>query len=140
MNPCEPHAILARAITPSPQSSTRSTVPIMKGLSERVAFEFCTACNWAHYVWQFHREMFHGKKREDLRGTAAYDALARLSVMTKEYGHLQMLKLHDQACAGGSVSLGIDYIVKYGGWPTETRARLEELQRKMSEFVDPAMN
>lgn len=110
----------------------------MKALTEEVALEFCAQCNWAHYCWQFHRGLFHSKQRvKELELTAAGNALGRLSKMTQGYALLELIKLHDSAVSGSSITLGIDYVVKYGGWSPRTRTRLEKLQQTLNAFVEP---
>lgn len=110
----------------------------MKALTKDIVLEFCAQCNWAHYCWQFHRGLFQGKQLgKHLQHTATDHALGRLSKMTQEYGLLQMIKLHDPAVAGSSLTLGIDYMVKYGGWSPRTRSNLERLQQSLNAFIEP---
>ncbi len=61
--------------------------------------------------------------------------LKRLSVISQEYSLLQVIKLHDKAVMNGNVTLGIDYVLKYGGWSDSVRSRLEELARKLDGFA-----
>ncbi|MBL8750925.1 MAG: hypothetical protein JNK78_17330 [Planctomycetes bacterium] len=108
----------------------------MTTLPRQVAFEFCSLCNWAWYCWQFHAALFHENSREDeLRPTAAGHALGRLSVMTQGYGMLEVSKLHDPAGTGDRTTLGIDYIVKHGGWSPTTQATLESLHGQLDGFA-----
>jgi hypothetical protein len=89
----------------------------MQALSASVIVEFCKLCGWAYEAWLNHRELFDQNPRAaELQNSWAGDALARLSVISQEYALLQVVKLHDRAVVSGNVTLGIDYIVTYGGW------------------------
>ena len=107
----------------------------MATLPKEVAREFCTACNWAFYCCTYHRALFHSNPREEeLAHTAAGHALGRLSLITHEYGLLQILKLHDKPKLGKSTNLGIAYVIERGGWSASTRSKLESLQKQLNAF------
>jgi hypothetical protein len=108
----------------------------MSALSPRVVEEFCKLCDWAYQVWLNHRTLFDDNPRAtELQGSIGADALARLSAISHEYSLLQVAKLHDRAVVAGEVTLGVEYIVKYGGWSQSTSARLAELSAKLNDFA-----
>ena len=47
---------------------------------------------------------------------------------------LQIVKLHERAVVSGNVTLGIDYIITYGGWSNTVRTHLETLAEKLNRF------
>lgn len=104
----------------------------MTTLPEDLAREFCHLCNWAYYCWQFHRAAFMENPREDeLAPTVVGHALGRLSLMTQEYGLLQIIKLHDPPTTGKATNLGIAYVVENGGWSKKVHTELQKLQRDL---------
>lgn len=108
----------------------------MRALSESVVLEFCKLSGWAYEAWLNHRELFDQNPRAaELQKSWAGEALGRLSIISQEYALLQVVKLHDRAVVSGNVTLGIDYIITYGGWPESVRAQLDALARKMNVFV-----
>ena len=62
-------------------------------------------------------------------------AFARLSIISQEYSLLQIVKLHDSAVVAGKVTLGIDFILKYGGWSDPVGSRLRDLARPLEDFA-----
>lgn len=108
----------------------------MQALSASVVVEFCKLCGWAYEAWLNHRELFDRTPRAaELQKSWAGNALARLSVISQEYALLQVVKLHDRAVVSGNVTLGIDYIVTYGGWSDSVRAHLETLATELNAFA-----
>jgi len=108
----------------------------MHALSASVVNEFCKLCGWAYEAWLNHRELFDQNPRAaELQKSWARDALARLSVISQEYVLLQVVKLHDRAVVSGNVTLGIDYIVTYGGWSDSVRDHLDGLANDLKEFA-----
>jgi hypothetical protein len=65
----------------------------------------------------------------------AADALARLQVISHEYALLQIAKLHDKAVVAGEVTLGVQYVVKYGGWNEPVLSELKELAEQLEHFA-----
>jgi hypothetical protein len=109
----------------------------MSALSRQVVEEFYKLCNWAYEAWLNHRELFDCNPQEvELQKSVANDALNRLSIISQEYSLHQIAKLHDSAIVSGNVTLGIDYIVKYGGWQQPVLTKLEELQKDLNKFAD----
>lgn len=108
----------------------------MHALSASVVLEFCKLCGWAYETWLNHRELFDQNPRAaELQKSWAGDALARLSIISQEYALLQVVKLHDRAVVTGNVTLGIDYIVTYGGWSDSVRAHLDALANELNDFA-----
>ena len=108
----------------------------MHALSASVVLEFCKICSWAYEVWLNHRELFdHNPRAAELQKSRAGDELARLSVISQEYALLQIVKLHDRAEMNGKFTLGIDYIVTYGGWSDSIRVNLDGLANELKELA-----
>ena len=61
--------------------------------------------------------------------------LERLSIISQEYALLQLRKLHDKAVMNGNITLGIDYVLTYGGWSDSVRPRLEVLEKELGKFA-----
>lgn len=109
----------------------------MTAHSTQVTQEFCKLCDWAYQVWLNHREMFDDNPRaEELQRSMGADALARLRTISHEYTLLQIAKLHDRVVVAGQVTLGIEYMVKYGAWGTETATKLGLLDKKLNGFAE----
>ncbi len=66
--------------------------------------------------------------------SVAKEEWARLSIISQEYSLLQISKLHDPAVMSGNITLGIDYIFTYGGWPHSVRTRLKDLKKALDHF------
>ena len=116
----------------------------MTALSSTVVKEFYQLCNWAYEAWSTHRVLFdENPKASALQASAAGDALGRLSIITQEYVLHQISKLHDPAVQQGQTNLGIDYILKFGGWEPATHTKLCALQTRLDELAQklrPARN
>jgi hypothetical protein len=105
-------------------------------LSASVVREFCNLCNRAHELWINHLELFDNNPRNDeLMKSIASPEWIRLSIISQEYSLLQVIKLHDKAVMNGNITLGIDYILKYGGWSDSVRDDLEALEKKLDGFA-----
>lgn len=108
----------------------------MSALSPRLVKEFCKLCDWSFQVWLNHRELFDDNPRSaELQQSMGADALARLNTISHEYTLLQIAKLHDRAVVAGEVTLGIEYILKYGGWNQATLDKLTDLATNLNEFA-----
>jgi hypothetical protein len=116
----------------------------MNAHSEIVVGKFCEICQAAYDAWRTHRVLFHRNPREaELIKSPAGKALIRLSIITQEYFLHQVSKLHDPAVQKDQVNLGIDYIVKFGGWDEMVKAKLRALQKQLEEVpkkIRPARN
>ena len=107
----------------------------MTAHSAVVVESFCKLCDWTFQVWLNDREFFDENPRSaELQNSIAADALARLRTISQEYTLLQIAKLHDPAVVGGQVTLGIEYILKYGAWEERRLKRLTKLVETLNAF------
>ena len=105
-------------------------------LSVSVVEEFCNLCNRAHELWLNHLELFDNNPRNaELFNSSAAKEWVRLSNISHEYSLLQVVKLHDKAVMNGNITLGIDYVLTYGGWSNSVRPRLESLAKELDGFA-----
>ena len=108
----------------------------MHALSATVVEEFCNLCNRVHELWLNHLELFDNNPRNtELMKSIASCELKRLSVISQEYSLFQIIKLHDKAVMNGNITLGIDYVLTYGGWSNSVRPRLESLAKELDGFA-----
>lgn len=108
----------------------------MSALSASVVVEFCKVCGWAYEAWLNHRELFdRNPRKSELQQSWAGDALNRLSIISQEYSLLQIVKLHDRSAVAGNITLGIEYVLIYGGWTDSIRQQLEGLAAKLNTFA-----
>lgn len=106
-------------------------------ISASVVRNFCALCDKAHELWLNHLELFDNNPRNDeLMKSIARDEWLRLSIISQEYSLLQVVKLHDPAVMNGNITLGIDYVLTYGGWSDSVRSRLKELAKELGGFAD----
>lgn len=113
----------------------------MPALSNIVADRFTQLCDDANYVWQVWRAVAAAEPdRHQPAGLPKKAALAFREMFSaiRDKAILQVVRLHDEATISGKVTLTIDYVVKYGGWPTEDGAKLAALQTKLNGFVGSA--
>jgi hypothetical protein len=109
----------------------------MHALSASVVLKFCNLCNRAHELWLNHLELFDNNPRlTELMKSIASCELKRLSVISQEYSLLQIRKLHDKAVMNGNITLGIAYVLTYGGWSDSVCSRLDELAKELNRFAD----
>ena len=109
----------------------------MPALSASVVLEFCNLCQWTYEVWLNHLELFDNNPHfTGPQNSYPKKELGRLFSISQEYGLLQIVKLHDKAVMNGNVTLGIDYVPRYGGWSDSVRARLEALEKELNGFAD----
>ena len=107
----------------------------MSALSRIVAEEFCGLCDWAYQVWRNHRALFDDNPRAaELQASRGARALKRLNTISHEYSLLQIAKLHDRAVTSGKLTLGIDYVVTYGGWSEPLLTKLITLASQLNKF------
>ena len=107
----------------------------MSALSKVVAEEFCKLCDWSYQVWLNHRALFDNNPRAaELKSSSGADALNRLRIISHEYSLLQIAKLHDRAITSGKLTLGIDFIITYGGWSAPILAKLTNLADQLNQF------
>jgi AbiU2 len=108
----------------------------MHALSASVVLEFCNLCNRAHELWLNHLGLFDNNPRFTGPGNSyAKNELSRLFSISQEYLLLQIVKLHDKAVMNGNVTLGIDFVLRYGGWSDSVRSHLEKLAKELDCFA-----
>lgn len=108
----------------------------MRAFSVSVVQEFCNLCQWTYEVWLNHLELFDNNPRlARPRNSYVKKELNRLSIISQEYGLLQLFKLHDNAVMYGNITLGIDYVFRYGGWSDSVRLRLQVLKKELDGFA-----
>src|SRR4051812_7663466 len=109
----------------------------MKGLAPHVALEFCSLCDWAYHSTQIHRHLFDNNRHAVVLSESKYGfALGHLSNVTVEYAVLQIAKLHDKAVVSGNITLGIDFVMTYGGWNEPVKSQLEAIRKELDAFAD----
>jgi hypothetical protein len=107
----------------------------MDALSPVVASKFCELCERAHAVWRIHRVLFDDSPNKTaLVNSPAGPAMIHVSEISQEYLLLQIRKLHDPAIQRDRATLGIDYILRFGGWDAPTLARLQTLKIDLDKF------
>ena len=107
-------------------------------ISASVVRDFCALCDKAHEYWLNHVELFDKNPRNsELMKSIARAEWDRLFTISHEHSLLQIVKLHDKAVMNGNITLGIDYVLAYGGWSDSVRPRLEKLAKELSRFADP---
>jgi len=80
--------------------------------------------------------MFDDNPRaKELQSSMGAEALARLRTISHEYTLLQIAKLHDPVVVAGQVTLGIEYMVKYGAWNATVSATLGQLAEELNAFA-----
>jgi AbiU2 len=109
----------------------------MHAHSRLVVEQFCALCDKAHEYWLNHLELFDKNPRNDeLMKSTARNEWIRLSIISHEYSLLQVRKLHDRAVTSGKITLGIDYMLTYGGWSESVRSCLTELAEELDGLAD----
>jgi hypothetical protein len=106
-------------------------------LSATVVRDFCTLCDKAHEYWLNYLELFDNNPRNaELLNSVARPEWERLSNISHEHSLLQVIKLHDPAVMNGNITLGIEYVLKYGRWADSVRPRLEALAKELGDFAE----
>ncbi len=107
----------------------------MTAHSKTIVKKFCQLCQDSYDAWRTHRVLFHKNPREaELIKLPAGKALIRLSIIAQEYALHQLSKLHDPAVQKDRVNLGIDYMVRFGGWDKSMKVKLQSLQKQLDEL------
>jgi hypothetical protein len=116
----------------------------MTAHSNIVVDKFCALCQWAYESWRTHRELFNDNHNSaKLKISRAGKALGRISIITQENFLLQIVKLHDPATQQGQINLGLDYMIKFGGWDGTIKTKPQSLQSQLNELatkIRPARN
>jgi hypothetical protein len=107
----------------------------MSAHSTTVVEEFCALCNKAYAVWRIHKVLFEDNPRKkELERSVAGKALVHLSIISQEYLLHEISKLHDPAIQQNHANLGVEYMVRFGGWDKTTEAKLQALQMQLNEL------
>jgi hypothetical protein len=116
----------------------------MSAHSTAVVKAFYNVCNEAYKCWQIHKILFDNNPRyKELERSEARQVLTHFCNISRESFLLQIAKLHDPVIIQGHITLGIEYMVRYGGWDKKTKAKLEVLQAQLNELdkkARPARN
>ena len=116
----------------------------MRGLTDDVVREFCWLCDSAFRWNTAHRVLFDDNPAIETDMAGRHGAfLGLLSAITQEYSLHEIAKLGDPAIQNNRANLSCDYIIRFGGWDTATRAKLEALAKQHQEFsvrIRPARN
>jgi len=107
----------------------------MAAIEDTIVNEFCEICNWTYEVWVTHRTIEDYPQLDEVKAGPCGDTLSRFYSMSTEYTFLQIAKLHDPAKQGNCVNLTLDYMIRFGGWQSEVKQKLESLLDKMNKFV-----
>jgi AbiU2 len=93
-------------------------------------------CNQAYAGWRIHKILFDDNPRKkELERSEARHALMHFSIVSQESLLLQIAKLHDPAIMQGHITLGVEYMVRYGGWDKSTETELQTLQVQLNELA-----
>ena len=114
----------------------------MSAHSPIVVEQFYVLCNRAYRDWRLHKILFDDNPRKKELETSV-PGLVYFSELSQESILLQIAKLHDPLIVQGHVTLGIEYMVRYGGWLKKTKTQLHELQAQLNELdkkIRPARN
>lgn len=107
----------------------------MSALSPLIASKFCELCEHAHAVWRIHRVLFDDNPNKTALGNSpAGPAMIHISEVSQEYMLLQIRKLHDPAVQRDHATLGLDYVLRFGGWDALTSTRLQALKNDLDKF------
>ena len=104
---------------------------------------FYGACNWAYEAWVTYRHFFEeGRHIQRLMKVDPYAGpqLIRLAQIAKEHLLLQVAKLHDPPANRSNITLSLPYVLKYGGWPEDVRAKLDKVYDRLVKFAKPLKN
>jgi branched-subunit amino acid aminotransferase/4-amino-4-deoxychorismate lyase len=113
----------------------------MSALSPAILDEFFGLCEWAYRCSIGHAAFFaYDEHAMRLDASAAEPGLKHLAKISKEYTLLQVAKLHDPVSRNGVITLGLEFVTQYGGWPRAKRAKLEELMKDLSDLLKDEMD
>jgi hypothetical protein len=111
----------------------------MTAHSEIVFNAFYDLCSRAFSDWQMHKAIFNNSRRAELEKSIAGHALEHFSILSQESLLLQIAKLHDRAIQKsskeGNITLGIEYMVRFGGWNKDTEEELQNLKKGLDELA-----
>jgi hypothetical protein len=108
----------------------------MTALSPVIVKAFCELCQWTYTSWSAHCALFPtGLKPSDIKSTLASKGLVRISIISQEHLLHEICKLHDPAVQQNQVNLGIDYMVRFGGWDDGVKKELMALKIQLDYFA-----
>jgi len=109
----------------------------MKGLSNDLAEMFCDYCNIAFVNWATFSTLFPANfDHRHVKTPTAARALHVVNIAFHEQYLHTICKLHDPAVQQGQVNLGVDYVVRFGGWEPKITDELTQLKVKLDAFAD----
>jgi len=108
----------------------------MSAHSVAVVKAFYDVCNQAYASWRIHKILFdNNPRKKELERSEARYALMHFSILSQESLLLQIAKLHDPAIMQGHITLGVEYMVRYGGWDKSTETKLQKLQMQLNDLA-----
>ncbi len=97
---------------------------------------FNDLCDRAYSDWRFHKIIFtENARKAEMEKSIAGKALEHFSILSQESILLQIAKLHDPAIQQGHVTLGIEYMVRFGGWDCDQEEKLKKLKNGLDELA-----
>jgi hypothetical protein len=108
----------------------------MSALSRQVGQAFADLCTETYLSWSAFCHLFPtGINSSHIKSDEAGRALAVINRAMHEHFLYKVCKLHDPAVQFGEINLGIEYIIKYGGWGDPQKTQLQGLQIKLDNFA-----
>lgn len=107
----------------------------MSAHSTAVFNAFYDLCSRVFSDWHMHKVVFSNSRRMELEKSIAGHALEYFSILSQESLLLQIAKLHDPAVQQGRVTLGVEYMVRFGGWDKATEEKLQNLKNELDELA-----
>jgi hypothetical protein len=97
---------------------------------------FNELCSRAYSDWCIHKAIFSDNpRRKELEKSIAGHGLEHFSILSQESILLQIAKLHDPAVQQGHITLGVEYMVRFGGWDNDTEETLHKLKQGLDELA-----
>jgi hypothetical protein len=107
----------------------------MNAHSPIVVEKFYDLCNRAYRDWRIHKIIFvENPRKKELETSVA--GLVHFSILSQESILLQIAKLHDPAIQQGHITLGVEYMVRFGGWDEITGKKLEGLKGQLDGLAN----
>ena len=108
----------------------------MNAHSTAIVDAFYDVCNRAYKDWRIHKILFvDNARKKELETSMAGHPLEHFSILSQESILLQIAKLHDPALQQGQITLGVEYMVRFGGWDEITGAKLQELKGRLDDLA-----
>jgi hypothetical protein len=108
----------------------------MSAHSTIIVEAFYDLCNRVYVTWRIHKVLFvDNPRKKELERSVAGKTLEHLSIISQESILHQISKLHDPAIQQGRINLGVEYMVRFGGWDKTTDAKLQALQMQLNELA-----